>query len=123
MKLGYDYTDDGYEDLLYLDFGAGGFWKWGGLSGWAKLNDLAPEAFIDDGFRSLFIDFGHGGLWSWSQADGYRQLNTFNPELIAFSTVDDNLYIDFGSAGFWRWTKNGGYTKINDASPTAFSLV
>ena len=57
-------------DLLVVDFGPNGLWKYNGS--WTKLSYLDPEGIIALSDSKLVVNFGSRGLWkydnhSWEQ--------------------------------------------------------
>ncbi|MGI9535568.1 MAG: hypothetical protein ACR2PB_00755 [Desulfocapsaceae bacterium] len=57
-------------DLLVVDFGPNGLWKYDGS--WTKLSNLDPEGIIALSESKLVVNFGSRGLWkydgsSWEQ--------------------------------------------------------
>ena len=67
-------------DLLAVDFGPNGLWKYDGS--WTKLSYLDPEGIIALGDSKLVVNFGSRGLW---QYDGHSW------EQIALGTVEADL--------------------------------
>jgi probable HAF family extracellular repeat protein len=92
-------------NVLYVDFGTIGFWKYDGV--WTKLSPSDAQGMIAIG-NVLYVDFGTTGFYKLN--GGWSKLKTGDAqEMYAWEGV---LYVDFGPGdGFYRY--DGSWTKLS----------